>query len=337
MDYTNATNEELEQLVKQKDAEAICELAERCMNGTKGHPQNLTRAYQLFHKGEKMGLQKAYLGLATMYEHGIYFAKNINIANEYYQKAGGQPIPVQPAYQKAYEQPTPVQSTYQQVSEQQVSVQSATATSENRKRLENAEQSRQQGIDTSQIKVKIELAENARVQENFSLTRKECNEAIKMLDDIESGIVSSWGTDDLDVLRIDAYWVLAFAAFNEQKISDMEKYLAKDGVQALHPWGAYLAAVVHRNMQSPDIVLQQDLQALIMVSQNPNLSVEEKGDICLMIGDLILSGIGENFGHTINVAHEYFIEAANCGSQYAKEQLSKFEITTTGQMVFNGS
>lgn len=320
MDYSNATNEELERLVNQKDGEAICELGERCMYGTKGHERNLTRAYQLFHKGEKMSKTRAYLGLATMYEQGIYFAKNQKIANEYYQKAGGRPISSSnPTYRPdsiSQGTDTPLTRTeYKAVYEEEPIL---------------------QGIDTSQIKAKIELAENARVQENFSLTRKECNEAIKMLDDIESGIVSSRGTDDLDVLRIDAYWVLAFTAFNEQKNSDMEKYLAKDGVQALHPWGTYLVAVVHKNMQSPDIVLQQDLQALIMVSQNPNLSMEEKSDTCLMIGDLILSGIGEKFGCTIDTAYKYFNEAANCGNQYAKEQLSKFETTTTGQVIFNG-
>ena len=56
MDYTRLSDEELQQLINKKDGDAICELGERCMYGTQGHEINLTRAYQLFHKGEKMGL-----------------------------------------------------------------------------------------------------------------------------------------------------------------------------------------------------------------------------------------------------------------------------------------
>ena len=52
MDYKSLSEEELERLVVQKDGEAICELGERCMYGSCGHEINLTRAYQLFHKGE---------------------------------------------------------------------------------------------------------------------------------------------------------------------------------------------------------------------------------------------------------------------------------------------
>ena len=93
MDYDNATNDELEALVNQKDGDAICELAERYMYGKNGCRKNLTRAYQLLHKGEKMGLQRAYIGLAQMYDNGIYFVKNEKLAKEYYDKAGCYTVP----------------------------------------------------------------------------------------------------------------------------------------------------------------------------------------------------------------------------------------------------
>lgn len=88
MDYSSMTNQELEQLIEQKDMEAACEMAERCLNGTQGVERNLNRAYQLFHRGEGAGSTRAYQGLAFMYEHGILFAQNIPLAKEYYAKAG---------------------------------------------------------------------------------------------------------------------------------------------------------------------------------------------------------------------------------------------------------
>lgn len=88
MDYSSMTNQELEQLIEQKDMEATCEMAERCLNGTQGVERNLNRAYQLFHRGENAGSTRAYQGLAFMYEHGILFAQNIPLAKEYYAKAG---------------------------------------------------------------------------------------------------------------------------------------------------------------------------------------------------------------------------------------------------------
>ena len=51
MNYQSISNEELEKMVANKDGEAICELGERFLYGKNGSPQNLTRAYQLFHKG----------------------------------------------------------------------------------------------------------------------------------------------------------------------------------------------------------------------------------------------------------------------------------------------
>ncbi len=318
MDYSNATNEKLEQLAGQKDGDAICELGERCMYGTKGHTKNLTRAYQLFHKGEKLGLKRAYLGLAQMYEAGIYFAKSEELADEYYRKAGGK------------------------VKQDQEIVPPQTGQLKNKGYFSEPEANRTvdgmnvPGINTFDIRGKIDNAKNARSQGDFAQAKAQCNEALKMIESINTGIVSYTGSEDLDVLKIDAYWLLAYIAFNEQQVTEMEKYLAKEGVQALHPWGVYLAAVVHKNSNQPDVVLEQDLQTLIMVSQNQNLSVEERGDTAMMIAELILCGYGKSAGCTVKTAYDYFSQAAGYGNAYAKDQLARFEMSATGEMIFNG-
>lgn len=88
MDYKSASREELERLANSKDGEAICELGERYLYGTDGYEVNLTKAYRLFHRGETMGLARAYAGLGEMYQKGLYFARNENLAREYFDKAG---------------------------------------------------------------------------------------------------------------------------------------------------------------------------------------------------------------------------------------------------------
>ena len=88
MDYTKLTNQDLEQLIEQKDVEATCEMADRCLNGTYGVEQNLNRAYQLYHRAESKGSRRAYVGLAYMYENGILFGQNIELAKKYYAMAG---------------------------------------------------------------------------------------------------------------------------------------------------------------------------------------------------------------------------------------------------------
>ena len=88
MDYINATDSELEQLVQQKDINAICELGERYLYGKNGHEKQYSLAYKMFHKGEKQGDKRAYKGLGDIYHNGWYMIKNEELAKEYYQKAG---------------------------------------------------------------------------------------------------------------------------------------------------------------------------------------------------------------------------------------------------------
>lgn len=284
MDYSNASNQELEHLVNNKDGDAICELGERCMYGTRGHEVNLTRAYQLFHKGEKMGLSRAYVGLGEMYRNGIRFAKNEDIARGYYKKAG---VPY----------PTGAMGGQQ-------------------KRRNN-------GITYTDIKSKLDSAEKARKGADYSTARGLCNEVIHTINSILSRAMTYSGNEDVEDFLIEANWILAYTAFNEQNYSQMDNYLAFEGVQGLHPWGVYLAAVSHRIMQSPSEVMEQDLQMLITVKGNQNLSQDERGDICAMIGDLITDGYGVKFGIKAKMARSYYEEAMYCGNEYVKDQYNK--------------
>ena len=307
MDYSNASNEQLEQLVNNKDGDAICELGERCLYGTKGHTQNFTRAYQLFHKGEKMGLSSAYRNLGDMYANGLYFAKNVNLANEYYSKAG---VSVKPEIKTdidfSYkEEKTPLSPTPSLV------------------------------FPLSTLKQEIEMADAERAQGNHKGANFRCNDILKKLQDIELGIIQSDGTEDIDKLKIDTYWVMAFSAYNEKHYQEMENYLAQEGVQALHPWGAYIAAASHQSCQAPDIVMEQDLNNLIMISNNQNMTGQERGDICVMIGDLILSGYGGNTC-TQKTAYSYIKQAVDCGNEYANVLIGGFQVLPNGDVQYAG-
>ena len=303
MDYSKMSNEELNQLANQKDGDAICELGERYLNGTKGCERNLTKAYRMFHRAEKMGLEKGYQGLGFMYENGLYFAQNKEIANKYYQKAGGRSQDMIKAEQQKMLPVQPSSMTTDFV-------------------REHSSTPSESAVDVSEISQRIERAERARQQGNYSMAKKECHEVIKLLQDVENGLISISEIDDLDVWRINAYWILAFTAFNEQNISELEEYTAKEGVLGLYPWGAYLVAVLHSSMSYSNVVLEHDLQTLILVSHNMNLTTEQRGDICAMIGDFIVQGVGAGAGHDINEAYQYYKEAADCGSSYAVERMN---------------
>lgn len=276
MDYSNISNEELEKMADNKDSNAICELAERCMYGKNGHEVNLTRAYRLLHKGEKMGLSRAYVGLGEMYRKGIYFHKNENIARDYYQKAG---VPY----------PESVQ-----------------------------------GITAADILDKLKTAENARENEKYNSTKVLCDEICNIISNIRSGVISYQGNEDVEKLLAETYWILAYTAFNEQNYQALDDYLNKKGVLNLHPWGTYLSVIGHRNMNFDDIKIEQDLQKLLEAKKNSNLSQDERGDICAMIGDLILEGYGNSLGLTTDSAKKFYEEGMHCGNDYAKERYSDF-------------
>ena len=331
MDYSKATNEELEQLVNEKNGDAICELAERCMNGTNGHPQNLNRAYQLFHKGEKMGLSRAYMGLGTMYQNGIYFARNENLAREYFAKAGVTPPVSNTGAAPLNAQPSRRYKDFTEAPQSKPTTKTISSVSN-----PTSEPISPNSINTADIRRKITDAEGYRMQENYFAAKNACNEVIRDVENIMSNVVVATGNDDLDQLKADAYWMLAFIAFNEDRYQEVENYMAKENVQALHPWGLYLVTICHRNMQSPAVIFEQDLQALIMVSENLNLTQQERGDVCFMIAELILDGYGQAAGCNEQMAQYYYEQAAGCGHDYSREQLNNFRTDANGFVQYIG-
>lgn len=306
MDYLNLSNEELERLVGQGNGDAICELGERYLRA-----KNYTRAYQLFHKGEKQGLQRAYIGLGEMYKEGKYFMRDEELAREYYAKAGV---------------PYPVSGTNQTQNSTNYSNSNAY---QNKPNLENFQQynggqlkNASSKISDADLRMKLQQAESMRAADEYSNARALCDEVIKSIESVNSGFVQYSGQADLDDILIDAYWTLAYISFNEQKYQEMENYLAKQNVLGAHPWGTYLSAISHKIMQAPPVIMEQDFQLLTTVSNNRNLSAQERGDICTIIADLIQEGYGKNLGANANMARNYYQEAANCGNAYAAEQLN---------------
>ena len=128
----------------------------------------------------------------------------------------------------------------------------------------------------------------------------------------------------MDELEAEVKWVLAYVSYNEQRYDVMEQLLMQPQVLERHPWGTYLIALGHRMQQSDNNQMSQDLQMLIQNSQNINLTMEEKGDINVMIASLLSEGYGNAIGMSLQDAGMYYQEAANCGNEYAKEQLAGF-------------
>ena len=58
MDYINATDSELEQLVQQKDINAICELGERYLYGKNGHEKQYTLLIRCFTKEKNKAIKE---------------------------------------------------------------------------------------------------------------------------------------------------------------------------------------------------------------------------------------------------------------------------------------
>lgn len=306
MSYSNLSNEELEQLVGQGNGDAICELGERCLQA-----KNYTRAYQLFHKGEKQGLQRAYIGLGEMYKEGKYFMRDEQLAREYYAKAGV---------------PYPGSGTNQTQNFTNYSNSNVYGNAQNRGDFRQCNSGQFKNtlsiITDASLRIKLQQVESMRVADEYSNARALCEEVVKSIESINSGFVQYSGQSDIDDILIDAYWSLAYISFNEQKYQEMENYLAKQNVLGAHPWGTYLSAISHKIMQAPPVIMEQDFQMLTTVSNNQNLSTQERGDICTIIADLIQEGYGKNSGANADMARNYYQEAANCGNAYAAEQLN---------------
>lgn len=305
VNYENMNIKELEDLLVKKDGEAICELAYRCREGVKGAEKNLTRAFQLYHKGEKMNLPEAFYGLHLMYENGLGVGQNHFLAEKYNEKL---PSGFRTRYLGNIPKPEPVPAP--------------TPTP-------------QPHVDKSSIQRMLTEGEQFRQNDKYQEAKHQAQRALNEIANAKSGSgVQVTGDGDIDVMEIDAYWLLCFTAFNEKRYTDMEKYFEKPGVMALHPWGTYLCSIAHQINNAPQSILGNDLQRMLKVKNNLNMTNEQRGDILGQIGDFFLFGLHGSEYADLDCAWSYYKEAGNCGNEYARGQAAKFKKTVTGKVKY---
>lgn len=288
MDYTNVTNEELENLVKSRDMEAICELGDRLLYGKNGQAIDYGKAYRLFTKGEARGVKKAYKGLADMYQNGWYVVRNEEVARDYYQKAGEQVPPIPPTPPK----PTPTPHSSPQPGQQM------------------------------DLQAQLDTAEQMRADGDYTGAKQVCMQVLQMTQVIQNGSMQYSGNDDLEMVEANANWTLAYIAFNMQQFGEMDNYIMQKNVLGLHPWSVYLQYVAHMQTQASSLVMEQDLTTLNSVRDNPFLTQSQRGDIYAAIGEMLMEGYGKAQGFTPQQANDFFkVAAEECGNSYAQDQL----------------
>lgn len=303
MDYTTISNEELEHEVQQKNGDAICELGLRYLNGTHGITANPTKGYRLLHKAEKLEIQKAYQALGDMYRYGIFFAQKKELAEKYYRLAGvdwnsptllpaptPEPIPTI--------EPTPpgrTGDTGKVVSGNSGSV-----------------------VLEQTFQDALQQAGSLREQKDYVTARQKCQEVLRLADSVCQGTSSYCGAQKAEWWLGEANFLLGYICFNEQNYSEMEQYLGKKDVLEQHPWARYLITVAHQMIQAPKDTLQTDLQNLLQINRE-QLSIADKGDICVMIAELITAGYGSMLGIEADKAALYYKEAMDCGNEYAQQ------------------
>ncbi|MCR5625213.1 MAG: hypothetical protein K6G11_08245 [Lachnospiraceae bacterium] len=290
MEYSNLSNEELENLVLEGDEDAIIELAGRYTYGTEGTEINYTRAYQLLHKGEKRGLKNAYIGIGELYRNGWFFAKNEELASKYYMKAGVD-------YPKDNNQ----------------SNTSSDSTSSDYMNNENYNSNNDSmAFDIEYLRNLIASAMNNMGNSDNSLSKKNIYKVFDYLSKFDNGIDVKY-EDEIDDIVLDANWILACIANEENDYEELCNRLQFEGVIGKYPFGMYLLAEYHDscNLDSRD----EDINNLMMISENDNLSDYQKGMVFNKIGLLILSQNRDNQ----EIAKPFFQRAIMYGDESAKQ------------------
>lgn len=303
MDYTTISNEELEHEVQQKNGDAICELGLRYLNGTHGITANPTKGYRLLHKAEKLEIQKAYQALGDMYRYGIFFAQKKELAEKYYQLAGVDwnsptllPAPTpEPILTIVPTPPGRTGDTGKVISGNSGSV-----------------------VLEQTFQDALQQAGSLREQKDYVTARQKCQEVLRLADSVCQGTSSYCGVQKAEWWLGEANFLLGYICFNEQNYSEMEQYLGKKDVLEQHPWARYLITVAHQMIQAPKDTLQTDLQNLLQINRE-QLSIADKGDICVMIAELITAGYGSMLGIEADKAALYYKEAMDCGNEYAQQ------------------
>ncbi len=292
MDYTTISNEELEHEVQQKNGDAICELGLRYLNGTHGITANSTKGYRLLHKAEKLEIQKAYQALGDMYRYGIFFARKKELAEKYYQLAGVD-----------WNSPTLLPDP-----EPPVGIGTGKVVSGNSGSV----------VLEQTFQDALQQAGSLREQKDYVTARQKCQEVLRLADSVCQGTSSYCGAQKAEWWLGEANFLLGYICFNEQNYSEMEQYLGKKDVLEQHPWARYLITVAHQMIQAPKDTLQTDLQNLLQINRE-QLSIADKGDICVMIAELITAGYGSMLGIEADKAALYYKEAMDCGNEYAQQ------------------
>lgn len=336
MDYKKIAIEELEKLASTKDEQALCELGRRYRFGELGVEQNYTAAYRMYHKAEKLNVKEAFIALGQMYENGEYFAKNTQLAQEYYSKAGVS------SDSTSNRQRAQSSAQAQQVMAQNSSVQSASQTSSTTSTLGSAVNDSTNSqtshkatrtamiVDKKNIVQKLKQADAIRSQGDTAGAKLYVQQAVDELN-ANRGTLSS---TDITELEAHVNWMYAYIAFNEQKYADFEKYVFQKGVTEYFPWATYLTTVVHRMLNANSTILSQDAQNMLNVLNNPRLESTQLGDVLGLLGDLCLMGISTAGINPTEQAFGLYENAANLGNQYAREQLKKFTKNMFGKLVY---
>lgn len=335
MDYKNLTVEELEKLAVTRDVQALCELGRRYRFGVSGVEQNYTAAYRMYHKAEKLNDKEAFIALGQMYEKGEYFAKNKQLAQEYYSKAS---VSTGVMNAEASSQSVaPKQEFVSQTSPTQSVYSTSSTTSTNSAEANNStSQTMQKSKEMSGEKDKQDIAQNLkqadtmRAQGDITGAKLYVQQAVEQLNDYR-GVIS---TADITELEAHVNWMYAYIAFNEQKYADFERYVFQNGVAEYFPWSTYLTTVVHRMLNANVAVLSQDAQRMINVLNNPRIEPHQLADVLGLLGDLCLMGISTADINPTEQAFGFYQNAADMGNQYAGEQLKKFTKNMFGKLVY---
>lgn len=318
MDYQSMDNEELERYIANKDGEAICEMAERCLAGSKGMQQNYTRAYQLYHKGEKMGLREAYLGLAQMYEQGVGLVRNQGLADEYRSLAGedrtaGSFSLLQTGQEKVQAEPN-------------IGVQSFT---------EPVIPSAPQEIVTvKRLAEELNQIEEAKEEGCYLEARQRLQQFFDLLSELQSGSKAADAGVKVEIWRVNAYWILGHIGYLENDYQNAECAFRQPGVLEMYPWAAYLIAIMHKAQGYSGNEMESDMALLQVAQANTQLNDGELGDVLGMIGDLYLSGIGVQDKYRIAMAYNYYSQAKNLGNYYAEIQVERFRFMPSGEIQY---
>lgn len=302
MDYTTISNEELEHEVQQKNGDAICELGLRYLNGTHGITANPTKGFRLLHKAEKLEIQKAYQALGDMYRYGIFFAQKKELAEKYYQLAGVD-----------WNSPTLLPDP-----EPPVGIGTGNGGTGNDGTGNGGTGGISSVVLEQTFQDALQQAGSLREQKDYVTARQKCQEVLRLADSVCQGTSSYCGAQKAEWWLGEANFLLGYICFNEQNYSEMEQYLGKKDVLEQHPWARYLITVAHQMIQAPKDTLQTDLQNLLQINRE-QLSIADKGDICVMIAELITAGYGSMLGIEADKAALYYKEAMDCGNEYAQQ------------------